>query len=111
MSIGSHVFLTRYEKGGMVQYPGFLLSVPDTEGRAQIAFYHPDRSRHLGGADWRDSIDRAIDVLPKAKAGDFIPYYEFPASGLPSEADLDADEDEKRAKEATSPKVRQIKGK
>lgn len=78
MKIGDAVTLVRYEKGGIVSYPANLLTLPDSEGRAQIYFYHPDRSRHLGGADWRDAIDRAVDVLPKEKAGDFIAYWTDP---------------------------------
>jgi hypothetical protein len=114
VKIGDAVVFTRYEQGSFVSYPANLLSLPDAEGRVQLYFYHPDRSRHLGGADWRDAIDRAVSVLPKDKAGDFIPYYDFPASGLPSADDLDADAAEKKAAEATaekSGKVRQIKGK
>lgn len=75
MNIGDPVVFTRYEKGEMIAYPANLLTLPDADGKVQLYFYHPDRSRHLGSSDWRDAIDRAVDVLPKEKAGEFIPFW------------------------------------
>jgi hypothetical protein len=58
-----------------VSYPGIALTEPDADGRLQIMFLHPERHKHLGGADWRDAVDRAVDVLPEGKQAEGVAFY------------------------------------
>lgn len=138
MELGAHVLYHRYEPGGYVVYPAILLTVPDAEGRVQLGFYHPDRNLHLGGSDWRNAIDRAVDVPTEDKAAECAPFWtpteieslraqlaattEGTDAQLqaiadegavkPSAEDLDAVAEEEQVKEATAPKnnVRTIRG-
>lgn len=130
------------EPAGYRSYPGIALTEPDGEGRIQIMFLHPERHKNLSGADWRDAVDRAIDVLPEGQQAEGVAFYrilsgppetetkeysdgssatgpgplpdESPAqqdAGTPSAADLDADAEEKDAKEATNGKPVLVNGK
>ena len=135
---------TKDRPEGYVSYPGIVLTDPDADGRIQLMFLHPERHKHLSGADWRDAVDRAVDVLPEGKQGEGISFYrtlsgppvtetkeysdgssatgpgplpdqspeqQAASDGKPSVADLDADAEEKEAKDATGGKPVLLNGK
>lgn len=72
-----HVELLKYEVAakGYASYPGIALTEPGADGRIQIMYLHPDRHKNLIGADWRDAVDRALDVLPEGKQADGVAFY------------------------------------